>query len=100
MGEIKPCNILLLMGRYKWSVQEDVLLKLLKDMRQEAGLSGPVIQKMLNRPNSYVAKVESGEKRLDILELRELCCVCGVTLYDFSQRLDHKLKRLMDIDSK
>jgi len=88
------------MGRYKWSLQEEVLLKLLKDIRQEAGLSGPAIQKMLNRPNSYVAKVESGEKRLDVLELKELCCAYGVTLHDFSQRLDNKLKPLIEIDGK
>lgn len=79
------------MGRYKWSTQESVLLKLLKDVRQESGLSGPAIQKMLKRPNSYVAKVESGEKRLDVLELREFCCACSITLNEFTKRLDDRL---------
>ena len=79
------------MGRYKWSGPEAVLLKHLKKMRADAGLSGPEIQRRLNRPNSYVSKVESGEKRLDILELREYCQACGVSIIDFIHRLEEKL---------
>ena len=81
------------MGRYKWSVQETILLELLKSIRSEAGLSGPTIQTKLGRPNSYVAKVESGDKRLDILELNEYCQVCGITLSDFSSRLTAKIDK-------
>ena len=79
------------MGRYKWSGPEAVLLKHLKKMRAEAGLSGPEIQRRLNRPNSYVSKVESGEKRLDILELREYCQACGVSIVDFIRNLEKTL---------
>lgn len=68
-----------------------MLLKHLKEMRAKAKLSGPEIQRRLNRPNSYVSKVESGEKRLDVLELREYCNACGVSLSDFVSELDHKL---------
>lgn len=81
------------MGRYKWSGPETVLLKHLKEMRAEVGLSGPEIQRRLNRPNSYVSKVESGEKRLDILELREYCEACGVSMVDFVNGLEKKLSK-------
>ena len=60
-------------------------------MRADAGLSGPEIQRRLNRPNSYVSKVESGEKRLDVLELREYCQACGVSIIDFIRHLEEKL---------
>ncbi len=80
------------MGRYKWSEHERVLLELLREVRREAGLSGPAVQRMLKRPNSYVAKVEAGEKRLDILELRELCTVYGITIVDFTARLEQRLQ--------
>jgi len=81
------------MGRYKWSGPEAVLLKHLKEMRATAGLSGPEIQRRLKRPNSYVSKVESGEKRLDILELREYCNACGVSMVDFIAELERKLSQ-------
>jgi len=86
------------MGRYKWSMQEDILLKLLKDVRRESGLSGPAIQKMLKRPNSYIAKVESGEKRLDVLELKEFCNACGTTLHEFAIRLDDRLEKIFRVE--
>jgi len=70
-----------------------VLLKHLKKMRADAGLSGPEIQRRLNRPNSYVSKVESGEKRLDVLELREYCQACGVSIVDFIHSLEKKLSK-------
>jgi len=95
MGECKDAHMIFFMGRYKWSLQEDILLRLLKDVRRESGLSGPVMQKMLGRPNSYIAKVESGEKRLDVLELREFCRVCGITTYEFTKRLDDRLEQIL-----
>ena len=70
-----------------------MLLKHLKEMRKDAGLSGPEIQRRLNRPNSYVSKVESGEKRLDVLELREYCEACGVSIIDFVHGLEQSLSR-------
>jgi len=88
------------MGRYKWSGPEAVLLKNLKEMRAAAGLSGPEIQRRLKRPNSYVSKVESGEKRLDILELREYCNACGVSLVDFVRDLDMSLDQSEKSSSK
>lgn len=94
-GRIQVVTYCASMGRYKWSVQEAALLKLLKEIRKESGLSGPAIQKILERPNSYVAKVESGDKRLDILELNEYCQVCGISLEDFSARLSETLKKLL-----
>ena len=70
-----------------------MLLNHLKEMRKKAGLSGPEIQRRLKRPNSYVSKVESGEKRLDVLELREYCHACGISVVDFIHSLEEKLSR-------
>jgi len=47
----------------------------------------------LNRPQSYISKYESGEKRLDILELREACEACGVTLSAFASKLETALDK-------
>ena len=45
----------------------------------------------LNQPQSFVSKYESGERRLDILELREVCAALGVSLSDFLRRLEDSL---------
>ena len=41
----------------------------------------------LRRPQSFVSKIESGERRLDVLELADLCRIYGVDLCDFIRAL-------------
>ena len=42
--------------------------RLLRDARDQAGLTQQVVARRLNRPQSYVSKYESGERRLDVIE--------------------------------
>ena len=45
----------------------------------------------LGQPQSYVSKYESGERRLDLLELRQVCNVLGISLEAFIRRLESAL---------
>jgi transcriptional regulator with XRE-family HTH domain len=47
----------------------DVLTK----ARIEAGLTQEQLAAKLSRPQSYVAKYETGDRRLDVIELVEVC---------------------------
>src|SRR5438132_1697916 len=47
-------------------------------MRRGAGLSQRELGKRLGVPHSWVAKVESGERRIDVIELGWFCRGCGV----------------------
>ena len=42
----------------------------LKKARLETGLTQVQVSKKLKRPQSYISKVEAGEQRLDIIELK------------------------------
>ena len=57
----------------------------------EAGLTQEDVARRLDRPQSFVSKYETGERRLDVLELREVCQVLGLTLGEFVRRLDQSL---------
>jgi transcriptional regulator with XRE-family HTH domain len=72
--------------------QSKVLQSLLRDLRIEAGLRQSDIAERMAIPQSMVSKYESGERRLDILEIRALCNLLGVTLSDFVRRLENNLK--------
>jgi transcriptional regulator with XRE-family HTH domain len=68
------------------------LQDLLKSLRTEAGLRQVDLAKRLGQPQSFVSKVESGERRLDILELRQVCKILGISLQQFAARLEELLK--------
>jgi transcriptional regulator with XRE-family HTH domain len=44
----------------------------LKQARMEAALTQVQVARMLKRPQSFVSKIESGERRVDVVELAEL----------------------------
>jgi len=46
----------------------ELLRSKLKDMRKERGLTQADVAKLLNRPQSLVAKIESGERKLDVCQ--------------------------------
>lgn len=46
-------------------------LKLLKRARLQAGLTQVEVAAKLHRPQSFVAKCESGERRVDVIELED-----------------------------
>jgi len=67
-------------------------LSLLRQMRLSAGLRQGDLAKRLGEPQSFVSRYECGERRLDILELRQICKILGVSLVDFAKRLDGESK--------
>lgn len=63
-------------------------LSLLRQMRLDAGLRQADLAQKLGEPQSFVSRYESGDRRLDVLELRQICGVLGVSLGDFIERLE------------
>lgn len=51
-----------------YSEQYQRVIKILRAARHEKGLTQAQLAKALGRPQSFVAKTENGERRLDIIE--------------------------------
>ena len=49
-----------------------LFLKRLKQARESAGLTQTEVARLMSRPQSFVSKAESGERRVDSIELRHL----------------------------
>lgn len=47
--------------------------------------------KALDRPHSFVSDVELGQRRLDLIQLRDICQVLGISLSSFVQRFEEEL---------
>jgi transcriptional regulator with XRE-family HTH domain len=60
------------MAKAKFSPAYDYLRSLLIKAREDAGLRQEDVARKLKRPQSFVSKVELGERRLDLVEFVEI----------------------------
>jgi transcriptional regulator with XRE-family HTH domain len=56
------------------------LLVLVRDAREHSGFSQAGLAERLGRPQSWVSKVETGERRLDLEEFRQVCDALGLDM--------------------
>ncbi|WP_100485559.1 helix-turn-helix domain-containing protein [Mycobacteroides abscessus] len=70
------------------SVEYQRLCALLRQMRGEAGLTQVQMAERLDVPQSFVSKYESGERRLDVVELGHVARAMGSTLGAVVERLE------------
>jgi transcriptional regulator with XRE-family HTH domain len=68
-----------------------VLLRRLRALRTAAGLTQVELSTALERPQSYVSDIELGSRRMDLLQLRELCNACGQSLTNFVDEFEQEL---------
>lgn len=68
-----------------------VLLRLLKQCRVEAGLTQAEFAQALDRPQSFASDIERGLRRIDLVQLRDICHALGLGLVDFVQRFEAEL---------
>ena len=61
------------------------VIERLKKARQEAGFKQIEVARKLTRPQSYISKIEKGERRVDIVELKK---IAGI----YKKSLDYFIK--------
>lgn len=64
-------------------------LALLKEARTEAGLTQTEVARRLGKPQSFISKCESGERRLDVVEFLEFCHAYDVDPTAIIHELQH-----------
>jgi transcriptional regulator with XRE-family HTH domain len=74
------------MPKSRHTVRYERLLQVLRTARKEAGLTQTEVAKHFQSHASFVSKVESGERRLDVVELADLCRLYGVRLAAFLKK--------------
>jgi transcriptional regulator with XRE-family HTH domain len=68
-----------------------VLLSEIQAVRTASGLSQVEIAKRLGISQSTWSKIETRERRIDLIELRRFCQIVGVNFSDFIKTVDKKM---------
>ena len=80
------------MKKQIYTAQRGRLVALLREMRIEAGVTQIDLATHIEKDQTYVSRYESGQRKLDVLEVREICQAIGITLEEFVKRLEGVLK--------
>lgn len=69
-----------------------MILKLLRAAREEAGVSQGDVAKQMGYSRTVITKLEAGDLRLDLLQLRQYCEAIGLPLLTFVERVEAALE--------
>jgi transcriptional regulator with XRE-family HTH domain len=72
--------------------ERKVFLRLLRRIRVDAKLTQADLAKILGVTQARISKYEQGERRVDILELKNICTAVGFPLTEFSRQLEEGCK--------
>jgi transcriptional regulator with XRE-family HTH domain len=68
-----------------------VLLQLLVETRRAAGVTQVQLAERIGERQSHLSKMERGEVRLDLIQVRTICAALGTTLPAFVRELEKRL---------
>lgn len=71
-----------------YSKEYSLFLEQLRKAREEKGLTQVDVAERLGQTQSFVSKVERGERRLDVVELRAFCSAFGVSFTTFVGQIE------------
>jgi len=75
----------------KFTAEHEILQEMLRRVRLDAGLTQVELAQRLGRPQSFVSKYESGDRCLDLVEIRRICSAVGTSLEQFVRRFEEAL---------
>lgn len=91
------------MSKFTGTLEQQRLQDLLRQIRLDVGMRQADLAERLGQSQSFVSKYESGERRLDLLELRQICEAVGISLSEFIRKFEessHETKRVISKPTK
>jgi len=80
------------MSRSIYSSHYQNLCRLLIEERKGRGLTQIDVAQRLRRPQSYVSKYESGERKISVIDLIEIARAIGFDVGKFVRQLDAQIR--------
>jgi transcriptional regulator with XRE-family HTH domain len=77
-----------------YSTEYQLVIKILRDARIEKGITQTKLAEALGRPQSFIAKVENGERKLDVVEFALIARMLGVDAGAVMERIGRRVEPL------
>jgi transcriptional regulator with XRE-family HTH domain len=71
----------------------DLLRTLLRETRAQAGVTQEVLSDQLGRSQSFISDIERGVRRIDAIELRDVCRLLDTDFMYFLGELENRIGR-------
>lgn len=81
------------MPRSFHSPEQQRLIQLLREAREQAGLRQVDLAERLAKPQSFVSKYEAGQRRLDYIEVHAICGALGMSFTGLARKFDRPAAR-------
>jgi len=75
------------MPKTLWSEAQEALVVALTQARKDAGLSQAALAKTLRCQQSLIARIESGERRIDLVELVIISRAMGINAFELLDKI-------------
>lgn len=79
------------MSNKLWDKKQQAFRAAIKEVRTNSELTQVQLAKKLKKPQSYVSKYETGERKLEFVEVMDICSVCGISMKKFADIYSNKL---------
>lgn len=80
-----------------WSKGYDAVIEAVVSMREEAGLTQRQLAERIGREQSFVGRIETRQRRIDLVEFVWICRCCG---FDGEQELAKVTKKVLGLIPK
>jgi transcriptional regulator with XRE-family HTH domain len=65
-----------------------ILIAKIRALRESFGLTQKELADKIGVDQTFISKIETGDRRVDLIELREICLSLGTSLEDFIKSLE------------
>jgi transcriptional regulator with XRE-family HTH domain len=72
--------------------ERKILLEVLRELRKQRKLTQDQMARAIGVKQAFVSKYETGERRLDFIDLIAICDVLGMSIVKFAERFEASRK--------
>jgi transcriptional regulator with XRE-family HTH domain len=72
--------------------ERKILLEVLRELRKQRKLTQDQLAKSMGVKQAFVSKYETGERRLDFIDLIAICDILGMSIVKFAERFEASRK--------